>query len=294
MSNLEISRGKRLDQYVLERIPELSRSSAQKLCDEGRVTVNGKPAKPGYKVRPTDTILIDFDRQELAIIPDIEIPILYEDDDCIVMNKPIGVLTHSKGAFNPEATVASFVQSHLPDNAEWKRDEGIHGRVGIVHRLDRATSGVIIAAKHPKALSFLQKQFSLRKVKKTYIAIVEGRLKHDEAVIDMPIERNPKKPQMFRVGPAGKPAKTTYKVLEANDETKLSLIELKPETGRTHQLRVHMNELGHPILGDEFYGGKHAKRLFLHAYELEITLPNRQRMTFQAPLPDEFRATIEA
>jgi 23S rRNA pseudouridine1911/1915/1917 synthase len=213
------------------------------------------------------------------VTPDIDLPILYEDADCIVMNKPVGVLTHSKGAFNPEATVATFLQSHVKD---------LQGeRAGIVHRLDRATSGVIIGAKTSEALAWLQKQFSQRRVKKTYIAIIEGELDENHAIIDMPIERNPKKPQTFRVGANGKSAITEYKVLESND--RYSMIELSPQTGRTHQLRVHLNHLGHPILGDEFYGGKPSKRLFLHALQLEITVPSHERKVFTATLPPEFK-----
>lgn len=165
-------------------------------------------------------------------------------------------------------------------------------RAGIVHRLDRATSGVMICAKTPEALSWLQKQFSQRKVKKSYAAVVEGVLKEEEAVIDMPIERNPRKPQLFRVGINGKPAATAYKVLKSN--RKLSLLALKPTTGRTHQLRVHLEHLGHPILGDTFYGGKPADRLYLHASSLEITLPNRERKVFKVPMPPQFEELIKS
>ena len=160
-------------------------------------------------------------------------------------------------------------------------------RAGIVHRLDRATSGVMICAKTPEALSWLQKQFSERKVKKTYVAVVKGALSEPEAVIDMPIERNPRKPQTFRVGANGKPSVTAYKVLKTGNG--YSLLELKPTTGRTHQLRVHLHKLGHPIVGDELYDGPEAERLFLHATSLEITLPDKQRKTFEAPAPLSFR-----
>jgi RluA family pseudouridine synthase len=152
--------------------------------------------------------------------------------------------------------------------------------------LDRATSGVIIGAKNAAALSWLQKQFSQRKVKKTYIAIVQGHLPNDHAIIDMPIERNPKKPQTFRVGAQGKAALTEYQVIKLNDT--YSMLQLSPQTGRTHQLRVHLAHLGHPIVGDTLYGGKPAERLFLHALSLEITMPSRERKTFTAPLPELF------
>jgi len=242
------------------------------------VTVNGAVIKGGYKLREGDEIAIDYDQQELDRIPHIDLPVIYENDDCIVLNKPAGVLTHSKGAFNAEATVATFLRDKLQD---------IDGeRAGIVHRLDRATSGVIICAKNHAALSFLQKQFSQRKVKKIYDAVIEGTLEPAEAIIDMAIERNPKAPATFRVGPNGKHALTHYKTIRTSDHA--SLLELKPETGRTHQLRVHLMQLGHPIIGDTLYGGKPAERLFLHARSLEITLPSRERKIFEVPLPRIF------
>ncbi|HSX08376.1 MAG TPA: RluA family pseudouridine synthase [Candidatus Saccharimonadales bacterium] len=276
----ETNIGTRLDVAIGEAMPQLSRAFIQKLCEQGKVTVQSKPTKPGYKVRAGDVITVDYDLAQLSVIPHIDLPILYEDDDCLVLNKPVGVLTHSKGAFNPEATVATFVRKHISE-------DGLMGeRAGIVHRLDRATSGVIICAKTSAALSFLQKQFSQRKVKKTYNAVVRGTLDPAEAVIDMPIERNPKAPATFRVGPNGKSAVTHYKIIGSN--ATYSLLELKPETGRTHQLRVHLAHIGHPIVGDTLYNGAPADRLFLHARELEITLPNRERRTFTAPLPPEF------
>jgi 23S rRNA pseudouridine1911/1915/1917 synthase len=276
-------KGARLDVYLAGQLQELSRAFIQKLCDTGKIAVNGMEVKPGYKLKESDTIKVDYDPAQLEEIPHIELPVLYEDDDCLVIDKPVGVLTHSKGDFNPEATVATFLRSHI---------KGMEGnRAGIVHRLDRATSGVIIGAKNQGALSWLQKQFSQRKAKKTYIAIVQGSMRESEALIDMPIERNPKAPATFRVGINGKHAKTHYKVMLANNG--LSLLELKPETGRTHQLRVHLAQLGHPIVGDTLYGGKAAERLYLHAHQLTLTLPSRERITFTSPVPAEFQRTIE-
>lgn len=279
MANIELSRAERLDQYVTRTLGTVSRAFAGKLIEKGRVLVNGQQEKLGYKVRSTDKITIDYDEAEAAKIPTIDLPVIYEDDDCVVINKPLGLLSHSKGVFNPEATVASWLRGKV------KHMEG--ERAGIVHRLDRATSGVMICAKTPEALSWLQKQFAQRRTKKTYLAIVQGVMKEPEAIIDMPIERNPKKPQTFRVGSNGKSATTAYKVLKENDN--YSLLELKPTTGRTHQLRVHLEHLGHPIVGDDFYDGQKADRLFLHAYELEITLPNRDRKVFKVPEPKEFK-----
>lgn len=283
MSNLELSRAERLDQYVSNKLPAISRASVSKLIDKGVVKVNGEVAlKGGYKLRPHDIVEIDYEATVQQPIPAIKLPVIYEDADCVVIIKPTGVLSHSKGAFNPEGTVDSWLRQRIVD---------ISGeRAGIVHRLDRATSGVMICAKTAEAASWLQKQFAQRKVKKTYVAVVQGSLTSEHAMIDMPIERNPKQPQTFRVGSNGKPAQTEYKVLKYND--KYSLLELKPTTGRTHQLRVHLSQLGHPIVGDSLYEGAPAKRLYLHAKSLEITLPNHERRTFEAPVPKEFKDLI--
>jgi 23S rRNA pseudouridine1911/1915/1917 synthase len=280
MANTERSRAQRLDQYVVQERPRISRGFANKLIDDGRVLVNGNAEKPGYKMRPTDTVTIDFDEKELDVIPAIELPILYEDDSVIVVNKPDGVISHARGKYWDEPSVASFVRQKVAD---------IEGgeRAGIVHRLDRATSGVMICAKSPDAMTFLQKQFSARSVKKSYTAIVSGHIKEKEAMIDMPIERNPKEPSKFRVGANGKASKTHYIVVEESPTH--SLVQLTPETGRTHQLRVHLKQIGHPIVGDTFYDGEPAERLLLHAASLEITIPGGERKTFTAPLPKEFK-----
>jgi 23S rRNA pseudouridine1911/1915/1917 synthase len=274
----KVSEAERLDQYVLGQLPSISRSSAAKIIERGDVAVNGQVQyKAGFKVRPGDKVAIDYDEGRESV-PEIDLPVVYEDDDCVVISKPVGVLSHSKGAFNPEATVATWLAGRV---------KGMDGdRAGIVHRLDRATSGVMICAKTPEALAWLQKQFSQRRTKKSYTAIVEGAMAEPEAIIDMPIERNPKKPQTFRVGAGGKPAQTAYSVIKSAEG--LSLLDLKPATGRTHQLRVHLAQVGHPIIGDTLYGGRPASRLFLHARALEITLPDRRRETFEVPVPAEF------
>ncbi len=293
MSNVEFSRAERLDHRVVDMLPNLSRAFVGKLIEQGRVTVNGLMVeKAGYKLRPSDDVEVQYDETLEAVIPDITLPILYEDDDCVVINKPVGVLTHSKGAFNPEATVASWLRKRIASGAwESTTDGAGNARAGIVHRLDRATSGVMICAKTPAALSHLQKQFSQRKAKKTYIAVASGHLAEAHAVIDMPVERNPKKPQTFRVGINGKHATTEYQVQKESPH--YSLLQLTPKTGRTHQLRVHLNHLGHPILGDTLYGGKPADRMFLHAQNLEITIPSSERLTFTAPLPAVFKKVLK-
>ncbi len=288
--------GTRLDVFVTEKMPSVSRALVQKLCTEGKVLVGGEAGQARRKLKAGEKVTVEFDSVKLETIPDIELPIIYEDDDCVVIDKPSGLLTHSKGPFNPEPTVATWLRQHIPEHQSVFLEDSplkkINERAGIVHRLDRATSGVMICAKNDAAMTWLQKQFSERKVKKTYLAVVAGQLEPSEAIIDMPIERNPKAPATFRVGPSGKAAQTHYKVIGTNGT--YSLVELKPTTGRTHQLRVHLAQRGHPIVGDGFYHGQPAERLMLHALNLEITLPNRGRRTFEAPLPDDFRAIMKS
>jgi len=243
------------------------------------VAVNAEVTKPSHKIKLGDEVQVDESLLRLKP-PKIELPIIYEDDDVVVIDKPAGILSHSKGALNLEATVASFIKPRI-------KDKTLSGnRAGIVHRLDRPTSGVIIAAKNADSLVKLQKQFSKRNAKKIYIAIVEGLLEPTEAIIDAPIMRNPAKPQTFKVSSAGKPAITQYKVLKSFEKGSkaYSLVELRPLTGRTHQIRVHMAYINHPIVGDHVYGHD-GDGLMLHAKSLEITLPNSERKVFSAKIP---------
>ncbi len=270
--------GKRADVWLAEKYQNFARSALSKNMDD-MVLINGKTVKAGYKLRLNDHIKVTVDLLNQQA-PAKDLPVLFENDDVIVINKPAGLLTHSKGSINHEFTVANFILSkihgfEMPNN-----------RAGIVHRLDRGTSGVIICAKNPEVLKFLQKQFSFRKVKKNYVAIVSGMPEPGEAIIDVPIERNPAKPRQFRAGQHGKPAQTHYQAKRIN--RLWSLVKLQPATGRTHQLRVHLSYIKHPILGDIVYGGPPASRLMLHAKSLEITLPGGTRKIFSAPLPQEF------
>lgn len=273
--------GKRTDKLIADYFPSYPRAALHKLFESEDVTLNDKPTKPGIKVRLGDTVRVDLSPLEITIA-DIELPILYQNDDVLVVNKPAGVISHARGRYFDEPSVASFVRqkvAHLTGE-----------RSGIVHRLDRATSGVMVCAKNPEALSWLQRQFSDRKVQKTYTAVVVGSMPTEVGVIDMPIARNPAKPVTFHVDPSGKDSVTNYEVLSMNKG--YSLLELKPVTGRTHQLRVHLTHLKHPIVGDELYSGEPAERLMLHAHRLVITLPSKEIVTFTAPLPDEFKKYI--
>jgi 23S rRNA pseudouridine1911/1915/1917 synthase len=276
----EETKGKRFDVVATEMLPMLSRAYVHVLIEGRRILLNGEQAKAGTKLRLDDEITTDFDPSEIDQIADIDLPIIYEDDNVLVINKPEGVISHSRGRYWNEPSVASFVRQKTGQEGE---------RSGIVHRLDRATSGVMICAKNAETMSLLQKQFSERKTKKSYVAIVKGHMKLPEAIIDMPIERNPKAPATFRVGANGKVSQTKYTVTETREG--YDVVKLEPVTGRTHQLRVHLKEQGHPIVGDVLYDGESADRLFLHAASLEITLPGGIRKIFEAPLPEVF-ATI--
>lgn len=271
------SNKKRLDSLLAKKYPEMSRSTWQKHIKAGHVSVEGKvQTSPKFDVTEAEKITLSV--PDAADYSTHQLPIVYLDDNVIVINKPAAILTHSKGALNDEFTVADFFRRYTAYGLETNRP-------GIVHRLDRDTSGILIGARNNETASLLQKQFAERKSKKTYIAVVDGILKEKHATIDLPIGRNPSAPSTFRVDPKGKNATTEYKVLAEHD--KQSLVELKPLTGRTHQLRVHMNYLGAPIKGDKVYG-KQADRLYLHAKSLEITLPGGKREVFESPVPSEF------
>jgi 23S rRNA pseudouridine1911/1915/1917 synthase len=278
--------GQRVDIFVAEKHPQYARSSLKGLFANQQVLVNDKTAKAGYKLRAGDRVVVDTALISAETKP-IKLSVIYEDSNVVVINKPAGILTHAKGALNLEPTIASFLSGKITD----KQMSG--NRAGIVHRLDRLTSGVVIGAKTHVSLKWLQSQFSKRKVKKTYLAIVEGELKPQAAIIDAPIGRNPKRPQTFRVSVDGKPAQTKYQTLKSfqKNNTRFSLLELQPITGRTHQLRVHLAYIGHPVAGDIVYGpgSKNGQRtMYLHAHKLELTLPDGHRHEFIAPVPKYF------
>ena len=256
---------KRLDLILVGIYKSYNRSTLQKFIENGFVKVDGVlVTKPNQKFE--DGVKIELNVPEGQKNADLKPEVIYEDDNVLVLNKPAGLLSMAKGEYCPEKTL---------------EDYGL-----LVHRLDRDTSGVVIMAKNEDAQTMLRRQFQDRKAHKTYYAVVTGRPKMDEARIYLPIARDKKRPTTFRVDANGKESETFYKVVKADD--KHSLIELRPTTGRTHQLRVHLNYLGHPIMGDVVYGGEKADRLYLHAKSLEITLPGGERRTFEAPLPESF------
>jgi 23S rRNA pseudouridine1911/1915/1917 synthase len=272
----------RIDKHLSTRFPEYSRAALSKLFDLNLIKKDGTPLKPGEKVRPGS--VVEYDLGPLQASSEvIELPILYEDKNVIVVGKPVGVISHARGRFWQEASVASFIRSRVSGL------EGVRG--GIVHRLDRATSGVMICAKNESTLSFLQRQFHDRKVQKTYVAVVKGHLEHAQATISAPIKRNENDPKRFMVHPDGKSAETDYRVVRTSGL--YSLCELKPKTGRTHQLRLHMKHIGAPIVGDDLYGGEPASRMMLHASQLEITLPDHEIHKFSSILPKELSDYVD-
>lgn len=274
----------RLDSYLSKLFPDLSRSYLSKQIDSGLISVNDVLAKPSQKLKTGDKISYPERAVELPTPKSITLPIIYEDEFCIVLDKPSGIITHAKGVLNEEGSVASFIQDKLQGDLTGNR-------AGIVHRLDRGTSGVIVAGKSAFAVKYLQRQFAKRQTNKTYLALVSGQMSRKQAIINMPIERNPKKPSTFRVGPNGKAAETTYEVVVENE--KYSLLKLLPKTGRTHQLRVHLKAIGHPIVGDDLYDGEPAERLMLHAHELEFIIPDIGRSKFNSPLPKVFQRYVK-
>lgn len=292
---LQVERGGvRVDKYVAEAVPDLSRAAAQRLIAEGRILVNGAVVKASCRLEPGDTISVEIPPPvEVSLAPEaIPLDIVYEDADLLVVNKPAGMVVHP--AFgHGSGTLVNAVLAHCPDLA------GVGGelRPGIVHRLDKDTSGLIVVAKGDAALRHLQAQFKGRAVQKAYLALVEGHVSPASGLIDAPIGRDPRARKKMAVVPrGGREAQTEYRALEFYDAH--TLVEAHPLTGRTHQIRIHMAFIGHPIVGDAVYGFRKQRaktpRLFLHAARLAFRLPSTgEWREFQSPLPDDLTAVLE-
>lgn len=287
----------RLDAYISQNT-DISRSMVQKLLDEEKITVNDKIQKASYKVQAFDKIQINIETpKEVKIEPqDIPLDIVYEDNDILVVNKQKGLVVHPANG-NPDGTLVNAIMAHCKDSLS-----GIGGelRPGIVHRLDKDTSGLLIIAKNDKAHIQVSQQIKDREVKKTYIALVRGTIVEDEATINMPIGRSTKDRKKMAVTKNGKEAVTHFKVLNRYTTNKGSytLLEIKIDTGRTHQIRVHMAEIGHPVIGDGVYSnGKNefgVEGQCLHARRLEFVHPiTGKEMKLEAPLPEYFKKIIE-
>ena len=286
--------GTRIDVFAAENSDVLSRSGFKKLIEEGNVLVNDKAVKANYKLRKNDIVtLIIPEAEPLEIIPqNIPLDILYEDDDVIVINKPQGMVVHPAAGHYTDTLVNALLY-HCGDSLS-----GINGvmRPGIVHRIDMDTSGVIMAAKNNNAHRSLAAQLAEHSITRKYNAIVYNNIKEDEGTVDKPIARNPSDRKKMAVVPGGRRAVTHYRVLERLG--KFTFIEAQLETGRTHQIRVHMTYIGHPLLGDSVYGPKkqpfNLKGQVLHARVLGFIHPRTgEYMEFKAPLPGYFEKLLK-
>jgi len=308
----------RLDQYLAAHIPDVSRARVQQLIEKGGVLVNGAPAKASLRLKGDEQIAITGPplAPPLRAMPEeIPLDIVYEDGDLAIVNKPAGMMVHAGAGATDEARNRGTLVNALLHH--FKTLSGIGGdlRPGIVHRLDRATSGLIVVAKNDEAHRRLARQFSGREVHKTYVALVHGWPKQDQGTIQSPISRHSqRRTRMTTRGFLGREAVTHYVVQRKIDSPygKFALIELKIETGRTHQIRVHMSSLGHPVVGDTLYGAPaemravpnkrrapgmpsalKLKRNFLHSTVLELAHPRTgEWLGFSRPLPDELKALL--
>ncbi len=287
--------GERLDVFIARALPEITRSRARKLIDEGLVLVDGAlPPKAGVALEAGQRVRVTIPPPEpLDLQPEaIPLRIVYEDGDLLVVDKPAGLAVHPAPG-HARHTLVNAVLAHCPDLS------GIGGkrRPGIVHRLDKDTSGLIIVAKHDAAHLSLARQLKERKVEKTYLALVDGRVAPPEGVIDAPIGRHPVDRKRMAVVERGREARTRYRTLREVDGR--TLLEVRPETGRTHQIRVHLASIGHPITGDPLYNRRGSpppglRRQFLHAQRLAFRHPRTGgRLELEAPLPPELTDVLE-
>lgn len=288
---------KRLDLFLREKIPQLSRSRIQKAIKDGRVKVNGLIGRPGQKLKPQEVVEISVEEKaapsDLEAQP-IELEVIYEDEQILVINKPFGLVVHP-GAGLTGGTLANGLIFYYPEIKE----VGSPLRPGIVHRLDKDTSGLIVVARTQAAYNSLRQQFEDRTVEKIYLGLARGRFKEKEGIIDLPVGRHPALRQKMSVK-SKKPrvALTRYEVLREFRHS--TFLALKPLTGRTHQLRVHLAAIGHPLVGDSRYGQtqgnrrRQERRLFLHAFRLSFRHPlSGEKVEFESPLPPALEARLE-
>lgn len=286
--------GKRIDAYLAKKDNDISRVAVQRLIKEEKILVNDKKVKSSYKVQEGDSITVEEEQaKEIELkAQDIPVEIIYEDSDIIVVNKPKGLVVHP-GSGNPDGTLVNSLMNICKDSLS-----GIGGEIrpGIVHRLDKDTSGILVVAKNDKSHINLSEQIKNHEVEKTYIALVKGFVKEEEATINMPIGRSTKDRKKMAVNKNGKNAVTHFKVLKRFKN--YTLLEVKIETGRTHQIRVHLSEIGYPVVGDTVYSnGKNEwgiKGQCLHAKSLKFKHPiTGKEMFIEAPLPKYFENILK-
>jgi 23S rRNA pseudouridine1911/1915/1917 synthase len=285
--------GERLDRVIPAQVPDLSRASAQRLIKGGAVAVGGRPSKPSYRVQVGDQVLVRIPAEmpEEVVPEDIPLDVIYEDDALLVVNKPAGMVVHP-ALGHASGTLVNAVLAHCPQVAE----VGGPDRAGIVHRLDKDTSGLILIAKDEETQTALQRQFKRRQVAKTYLALVEDRVQPREGVVEAPVGRDKRQRKKMAVVRRGREASTMYRAVEYFPEH--TLLEVRPLTGRTHQVRVHLSWLGYPIVGDTVYGRRRQRMLksrhFLHAARLRFVHPTiGEEVEFEAPLPPKLEAILQ-
>lgn len=276
----------RLDVFLAHKLG-VSRTAVQRSIKSGLIAVNGVHERASYILVPTDIVQVLPDTSVDPERPAVDLPVVYEDDDLVIVNKPAGIAVHAGNGRRLEPTVADFARTITTDTDP--------ERAGIVHRLDRETSGLLVIAKSAAAKETLQAEWKLRRVKKTYLALLIGHISPDKAVIRLPLDRDPAYPTRRHVSPSGKMAVTRYeKLLEFPG---YSYVEARPETGRTHQLRVHFAALGHAVAGDIVYGPKKRPlgltRQFLHAAALSFVSPSGKPIDIEVPLPTDLQSILE-
>ncbi|MGB5924778.1 MAG: RluA family pseudouridine synthase [Dehalococcoidia bacterium] len=280
----------RLDKYLIQVLPQSSRAYLQKLIEQGYVLVNGQKAKASQKLSKSDRITVELPPSPgHPLAEPIPLTVIHEDEDIMVIDKPAGLTVHPAPG-HPSHTLVNAILARCPGltiSNELMRP-------GIVHRLDKDTSGLIVVAKNDFAREYLAAQFKSRTVTKRYLVLVKGRLSPEQGIIEAPIGRDPRRRQKMAIVEAGKEATTQYQVRKYLDT--YTLVEVSPLTGRTHQIRIHLSAIGCPVVGDPIYGIKsaHLDRQFIHAYRLGFRLPStKQYQEFTSPLPADLEQVLE-
>jgi len=285
--------GTRLDRYLALVLPDVSRSYIQHLISDGHIRVNDKAIKPSYQVQSDDqiSVILPLPQPTDIVAEDIPLNVVYEDNDLLVVDKPAGMVVHPAPG-HLTGTLVNALLYHYP-----YMQIGDDLRPGIVHRIDRDTSGLLVVAKNDRAKTHLQAQQQARQMLKIYLALIEGRFKELSGTIDAPIDRNPTDRLRMAIVTTGRPSRTHYRTCEVLGP--YSLVEAKLETGRTHQIRVHFSHKHHPILGDPLYGSRRQsrplelKRQFLHAHRLGFKLLNNEWFEYESPLPTDLQSVLD-
>ena len=279
----------RLDKYVAETVPQFSRSRVQKLIEQSHILVNGQKAKASQRLDENDGVTIEIIPPVYPVAEPDSLAIIYEDKDVVVVDKPAGLVVHPAPG-HPDHTLVNAILAHCPTLAEGK--DLI--RPGIIHRLDKDTSGLVVIAKNEHARQCLIEQFKSHTVSKGYLVLVKGRLSPEQGIIEAPIGRDPRNRKRMAIVESGKEASTQYKVKKYLGD--YTFLDVAPRTGRTHQIRVHLSAIGYPVLGDLVYGAKspHVKRQFIHAHRLGFRLPSSgEYQEFTSPLPPDLEQSLE-